>query len=238
MCVPSYFTQKSVRLEGNEDCSVDSVSVASKVLRESLKAILPARRLFECSPITTCNRCGTIKHRRMSRKGLSCCSYMVKLWSGSIFCLSGSSQLFRYVHKVSVGTYNLQLKKISFKADLWDWPLFQHFGLQVFTYTTAVFLFRLSFQNTPWRCSSYPYYIFQLFTTWQLYVWLKFGNWFISWSIRTKSNNRVSSVPLLSSSSSLEKSSSIFIKKAENTINNHHSRSSTPSLSWIFIKCF
>lgn len=37
---------------------------------------------------------------------------------GGVFCLSGSSHLFRYVHKASVGTYYLQLRKTGFKTDL------------------------------------------------------------------------------------------------------------------------
>lgn len=88
---PATFTQQGGRLEGDAyHHSMDSASVVSEVLRKNFKAILPARSLFECFPITTCDRCGTIKHGRTSKRRFSCCSYMVKLWSGSIFCLSGS----------------------------------------------------------------------------------------------------------------------------------------------------
>lgn len=101
---PATFAQKGGRLEGDGHHSMDSVSVVSEVLKENFKAILPVRSLSECFPITTCNRCGIIKHGRMSKRRFSCCSHMVKQRSGSIFCLSVSSHLFRYVQKASVGT--------------------------------------------------------------------------------------------------------------------------------------
>lgn len=99
----------------------------------------------------------------------------------------------------------------------------------------------------PWRCSSYPNYIFHLFTTSQFYVWLKFRNSFISWNIRTKIKQQSSSiilaVPLSSSSLSLGKSTYLLFHQERRkcyivyNLTNYHSSSSTPSLSWIFITC-